>query len=413
MKHINKFVGASVLVLLSLTTLNSCKNNDDSPSASSGAYGVALRAQGGSGTSSDYILQTNSLMQGEISAVGTGIEQPGWCYYMESGNALFSINYGDEGTTAYQMNDKGQLIQRGKFWVDRLDCIGDVDGTHKVGIGAPWGGGSFDCEIMVIDANKVAISSRRTDQLYRISAADTLNKWPSGATTVDKKVFVAFYPLGGASWLTPIMDTAYMSIYEYPSLKYVKTIKDTRTGPIGVYGSVPSVLKTETGDIYTFSSNSIAYGFSQTGKPSGILRVKNGETEFDQDYFLNFEEKFDGKVVMGCYIGNGKALVRYISLADDALATPGGWTAYTLTNAIFELAIVDLEAQTVTKVSDVPKHGGGFARGIYVENGKAYLSIVSSVTNEVRVYEIDPATATGKKGALVKGSELPFIYKFK
>lgn len=402
----------SAFALLSLTTFNSCKNNDDAPSASSGAYALAFRAQGSSTSTADFILQTNSLMDGKISAVGKGIEQPGWCYYMESGKSLFSINYGDEGTTAYQMNGNGQLVEKGSFWVDRLDCNGSFDDTHAIGIGAPYNGGSYDCEIMIIDANKVAISSRKTDQLYRMSAADTLNKWPSGAIGVDNKVFISFYPLDGDTWETPIMDTAYVSIYEYPSLKYIKTIKDTRTCPIGTYGNVPCILKTETGDVYTFSFNSLSYGYTETGKPSGILRIKNGETEFDPGYFLNFEETFDAKVTFCKYIGNGKALVRYISLADDASAQIGYWEAYERSNSVFDMAIVDLETQTITKVADLPKHSGGFGYGVFIENGKAYLPIVSAVTNEVRIYEIDPATATAKPGALVEGLDIPFITRF-
>lgn len=412
MKHINKTLTKGLILALACAALGACKKKDEAAPATGVAspYVLSLRAPGNDG-STDYVLQTNSLMDGEISAVGKGIEQPGWCYYMQSNNSYFSINYGDEGTRAYGLNSAGGLSDIGSFWVDRLDLTGDFDDSHVFGVGAPWGGGSFDCELMIIDAKKVAISSRKTDQIYRISDKDTLNKWPSGAVGVGNNIFLAFYPLGGKSWKTPITDTAYMTLYEYPSLKYLKTIKDTRTGPIGVYGNQPSVLKTETGDIYTFSSNSIAYGMSETGKPSGILRVRNGDTEFDKNYFLDFESQFKGKIVMGSYLGGGKALVRYISLTDDANAKPGNWDAFKLTNYLFELAIVDLEAKTITKVKDVPKHAGGFARAPFVENGKAYMSIVSDT--EVRIYEIDPATATGKKGALVKGNEVPFIYKFK
>lgn len=410
MKHVNKIAVKAFVLAFACATLGACKKKDETPSAFSGDYGVALRVETTDGTA-DYIVQTNSIMDGEISAEGTGIEQPGWCYYMGSNNSLFSINYGDEGTKAYIMNSDDALQEKGSFWVDRLDMTGDFDDSHVVGVGAPWGGGSFDCELMIIDADKVAITSRKTDQIYRMSATDTLNKWPSGAVGNGNNIFLAFYPLGGVSWKTPITDTAYLNIYEYPTLKYVKTIKDTRSGPIGIYGSQPCIFKTENGDIYTFSSNSIAYGQSETGNPSGILRVKNGATEFDPTYFLDFEDKFAGRIVMGAYLGGGKALVRYISVTEDNAAPVGGWAGFSLTNYLFNMAIVDLETQTVTQVQNLPKHAGGFCRPVYVENGKGYLSIVSAT--EARIYEIDPTTATAKKGALIKGNEVPFIYKFK
>lgn len=409
MKHINKIATKALVLILACAVLGACKKKDESPSNVTGAYSLALRVPVTDGTA-DYILQTNSLMDGEISAVGNGIEQPGWCYYMRSNNSLFSINYGDEGTRAYVMNSSGTLQEKGTFWVDRLDCTGDFDDSHVFGVGAPWGGGTFDCEIMIIDADKVAITSRKTDQIYRSSVKDSLNKWPSGAVGNGNNIFLAFYPVVGATWETPITDTAYMTIYEYPSLKYVKTIKDTRTGPIGIYGSQPCIFKTENGDIYTFSSNSIAYGQSKAGKPSGILRVKNGATEFDQDYFFDFETKFGKRLVMGAYLGGGKALVRYISVTDDNATTPGGWAGFSLQNYFFDMAIVDLASQTMTPVQGLPKHAGGFCRNVFTENGKAYISIVSAT--EARIYEIDPISSTAKKGALIKGNEVPFIYKF-
>ena len=73
-----------------------------------------------------------------------------------------------------------------------------------------------------------------------------------------------------------------------------KIIYDERTSPIGVNGHSTGIEQTENGDIYSFSTSALSAGFTLATKPSGILRIKNGETEFDQDYFFNVEEATNG-----------------------------------------------------------------------------------------------------------------------
>lgn len=399
---------AAALISLSVS---SCKKDTggDGTEGKDSTYVVSVRTGDDDGTT-DYVLATQSIMDGEISVDGVGIEQPGWNYYFANNNIFFSINYGEEGTIAYVLGDDKKLKEKGRFWVEALDCMGAAEDGNMVGIGAPWGGGSYDCELMVIDADDISVSSRRFDRLYVMSASDTLNKWPTGAIVRGDKLYVSFYPLDGESWDTPIMDTAYVSIFKYPSLEYVKTIKDTRTAPIGMYGSVSSIIKTENGDIYSISPASLGAGYTKTGNPSGLLRIKNNEDKFDESYFLNFEtSSIHAKVIMLQYIANNKALIRYIPLTTDA-ALPM-WAYYSQAASVTKLAIIDLNTSAITPITDIPDHSHGYARNIFVENGKAYYSITSSVTNEARIYEIDPVTATAKKGALIKGLEAPLIYK--
>jgi len=415
MTLLHKSTLSTMALVICLSATFSCKKKSSSEEtiapipAGSSRYAVSVRVQGTGETTADYVLTTDNIMSGEISVVGKGIEQPGWCYYMGNGNNLFSINYGEEGTRAYSLGGTEKLVEKGKFWVDRLDCMGKVDENYSIGIGAPWGGGSYDCELMVVDVNKVAISSRRTHYLYKSSPDDKLNKWPTGAIARDGKIYVPFYPLDGPTWETPIMDTAYVSVYKYPTLEYITTIKDPRGAPIGMYGSVPSIVMTENKDIYTISPNAYVAGYTKTGNPSSILRIKNGEDKFDTSYFFNFEEQMNAKLVMINYIGNNKALIRYTLSSNDN--SDRVWGLYSISLPFCKLAIVDLVTKEVKPITDIPDHGSGYAGGAFMENGKAYISITSSIAGEVRVYEIDPATATAKKGAVVKGLEAPLIYK--
>jgi len=394
----------------SATLLSSCGTDDsDGPgTVETSSYVFSLRAQGSANESADYLITHEDLLSGDITAVGSGIEQLGWCHLAYADDTFFSISYDGNECTAYTLQD-GVFLEKGKFAFERMDCLSSGEDDNLVAIGAPWGGGSLNCSIQIIDTDDVSIEKKVITPLYSMSATDTLNKWPSSVVVRDNKLFVSFYPLAGSTWETPIMDTAYVSIYSYPGLELEKTIKDTRTGPIGYYGSSPALLSAENGDIYTLSTNSAAAGFTQPGLASGILRINNGETEFDDSYLFDFEAASGGKKLLtGVYVGNGKAVARVVAV-EESFDEDFIWEAFDVTSPICKLVVLDLASKTVTDIAEVPLHGGQYRTPFLVEDGKVYVSINDGT--EAYLYEIDAATATAVKGAKIIGSEAQAIYK--
>lgn len=386
-----------------------CSDDDNAGNTGSGDYLVSLRTQGTEGTT-DYVLRAESLLEGTISAEGKGIEQISWCYYQTFANSLFSISYAaPEGNEAiaYSLNANGELYERGKFGFERLDCSGLADGNNMVGIGAPHSkpNGTSN-RIMIIDGEKIMISANKEHNMYTKYKSGDINEWPTGAVVRGSKLYIPFYPIDGPLWQTPITDTCYVNIYNYPSLEFVSTIKDTRMGPVGTYGSTPAVIKTENGDIYMLSSCALATGFTTSMKNSAILRMKNGQDTFDADYYFDFQTATDARIVHGSYVGNGKALVRYIPNESNT----GQWVAMDPAASNCKLAIVDLVNKTITDVTGVPLHGSN-GMPFYYEDGKAIVPITSTAANEVRIYAIDLTTGVATKGALVEGAELPLISK--
>lgn len=360
----------------------------------------------------DYIVYADSLNGGAISATGTGIEQGGWSYYYKAGDTYLAFDYTNSIATGYRFNDKNELKQAGQFAFERMDLFGDAPDGNAVGIGAPWGGGSYDCKIQIIDGQDVSISKSQTTPIYdKVFYEGTqLNAWPTSTWVDGGKLYVAFYSvLGGEEWLTPSTDTAYVSVYSYPGLQYESTFKDTRTGPIGYYSSQPCVLTDENGDRYTLSSASIAAGFTQSTKPSGILKIRKGTQAFDEDYFFNVEE-LGYRVMGGAYVGNGIVVARVISAELDATLPP--WAAFSVADApIHNIAVLDLNAKTLKIVEEIPLHGGQYLSPFLIEDGKVWASITSS-KSEAFVYQIDPATAKGTKGARIEGSEIQAFFRY-
>ena len=87
---------------------------------------------------------------------------------------------------------------------------------------------------------------------------------------------------------------------------------DDRTANIGANGFTTGLIKADNGDLYSYSCGAVYGRFcSGINKAIGILRIKSGQTEFDETYFLNIEEKTNGgKIFWFDYVGNGKALAR-------------------------------------------------------------------------------------------------------
>lgn len=403
---------ASVSVLLA--GMAGCKK-DDGASETQEGYAVLLRTA--TDPSADYVLTTNDLMSGSISSTGTGYEQAGWSYMVKASDTYIAIDYTNNIATGYRVQE-GLLSEVSQFAYERLDCFGPAPDGKAIGIGAPWGGGSFDCEIQVIDGSTVGFSNSITTPIYApIHNGTQINSWPTACWVQSGKLYVPFYPLIGDTWETPQTDTAYVTVYSYPDLEYETTFKDTRTGPIGYYSGQPCVIEDENGNHYTFSSTSSAAGFTQSTKPAGILKINSGATSFDSNYFFD-TEALGYKVLGGKYVGNGIVVARVISTTMDGIVP--AWAAFQAggTSApACNIAIVDLNAKTITPVADVPNHGGQYLTPFLLEDGKVYTSITIGAAadgayQEAWIYEIDPTSATATQGARIEGFEVQAMYKY-
>ena len=368
-------------------------------------YIVGVQSQGASEDFSDYLLAEDDLMSGEINPEGKGIEQTGWRYMTAAGNTVFSIGYyADNNAIGYRLNQQGELVEAGRFVFETtLDVLNPVDENTLLALEVPRKGFA-DRVFHKIDVNAIAIQEKVATRIYE-NKADSLVAWPTALVVRDNKLFVPFYTLHArGDFSTPSTDTAYVAVYNFPEMTFDKYIKDTRIGPLGIYGNANGLIETESGDLYGYSAASFASGFTTQQRHSGIVRIKAGATEFDPNYLFDFEEATGGnKLNFFAYVGNGKAVGRMV--VDDSQL----WGAFNVVNPICKLVIIDLEAQAVTEVSDVPLHGGQYATPPLVENGKVYMNI--STATDAHIYEIDPATATAKKGAAVKAVEAKGIFR--
>lgn len=395
-----------ILAIFSMMLFSACEQAEDiDQNVGEDRYVIHLRV-GSSGETADYILTSDSIMEGVISSEGKGIEQIGWRYSANTRKTLLSIGYYDDNNAiAYSLDENAQLYEKGKFAFETtLDQFShEIENGKLVAMQVPRAGFS-ERVFYHIDADNVQVLSKSPTRIYE-NKKDSLVAWPTAIVLRDDKLFVPFYTLhSNGTFATPSTDTAFVAVYNYPDLDFVQYIKDTRMGPIGIYGNRNGIIKAENGDMYAYSAATQACGFTTQQKNSGVLRINNGEMEFDENYFFDVEGQTGGhKLVYFEYAGNGLAIARLIT--DDSA---GLWTYYGSAD-VCKLVVLDLINKSITDIDGVPYHRGQYAP-MLVEDGKVYVNITTS--DDAHIYEIDPANASAKKGAEIQGKEIQNLVKF-
>ena len=350
----------------------------------------------------NYVWGFDSLdefMTGTIDMTGKGIEQAG--SFVPVANTMFALSTDAQGSAPYYLNSVSALIAGPRVFIESSFAHGVTDDDKLIMVGASWDGTATDNELIVYDPTKQAIVARKFDNF---KTTDELFDFPTAVTVSNGKVYVSVFSrkkdwlaAGGTS-----QNNAWIRVYDYPSLNFVKRIEDTRATSAGMYYTGTGIIRTDAGNVYTFSSNSIAAGFDApvAGKKSTILRINKGATEFDASYSFDIESSSLGGKVLAAYpIGGEKAYIVYLPTAEDTLSWGFLFDLYK-----FKSAIIDLPSKKITPVTGLPEHGGDYYFGVgslYVEDGNAYKAF--KTLEEVRIYKINLSTGVATAGAKVVG----------
>jgi len=396
MKTIN--VKNLLAIMLMSVTLFSCSSDDSSDDGTIPGSKYVLGYQTET-WNTNYMYSFDSLdelMTGTVDMTGKGIEQGG--SYIPLANTMFACDNEVEGAAPYYLNAASQLIAGNRVFIESTYAYGVTDDNKLLIIGASWDGTSTDNELIVYDAEKQAITNRKFNNF---STAAGRFDFPTGVTVSNGKIYVSVFNRD-KDWNME-QSKAYIRIYDYPSLTFVKRIEDPRTTAVGMYYTNTGIIRTESGNVYTFSSNALSagYEFPEANKKSGILRINKGASEFDSSYFFDISaSSLNGKVIAAYPLGGEKAYIVYIPTADDT----EHWGFLNHVSYKFKSAIVDLSSKKITPVTGLPGHAGDSYYGVgslYYEDGFAYKAFVTN--EEVRFYKINIETGAATAGAKVTG----------
>ncbi len=376
--------------------------------ATGGRYVLGLGVSSSNATSY-YLVTAADLMKGTISSIGNGVEQTGYRDFQQGGQTIFSIGgLGIAEANGFTLDADGKWQKKGNFVFDAsLNGFEQVDSETMLGVEfpkTPQDGDVFKFYTVPID--KVSITRTLSHPVTQLGDDVTADNWPSftGMRISGDKVYLTYYLMHPVSYATPLTDRIWVAVYSYPGLEYIATLTDKRVGPAGAFNTNCGILSDEKGDLYTMSATAKGNGFTQSSLPAGFLRIKKGETAFDETYYFDFEKATGGyKPAHIKYIGNGLAFAEVTTRKD---ADTDLWS-----DAALKLYIVDLYNQTAKEVDGAPVHNGQGARSFTALVEEPYVYLPITLADGTFVYRTHIADATAEKGAEVQATFVGGLFK--
>lgn len=210
---------------------------------------------------------------------------------------------------------------------------------------------------------------------------------------------------------TQYPDYAYVAIYSGDNFSETPVIAST--DKIGFASGrmrsqyYQTIWAAGNGDLYVFSpgfgrltTSSDDLKRVQGQLPSGVMRIKAGETAFDESYYVNLEE-----------IGNRHPVYRCWHITEDyfllqmytqGLQSKGEYTT--------ELAVFKGDEKKFTVVTGLPDESeiSSFGNIPFCEGGFIYMP-VSTTTGHPALYKIDPKTAVAAKGITIAAESVSAV----
>lgn len=349
-------------------------------------------------------------MTGTISPVGNGLPLDGYRDYAQGNNTVFALGgLGVVNVNGITQDASGQLTVSGSATFERAaDDIQQIDNNQMLALEYPSKANGSNARWYFVDINSKAITKNYSTALAPLVAGGD-NPVYSGMVVRGNQLFVSNLHFD-VSYNTNHVDTNYVAVYTYPEIKFERLLTDTRTGPTGAWQTKNGLFRTESGDIYAMSSSNISNGYSKSTKPGGFLRIKNGETAFDQSYFFN-TDKLGGKISHIKYIGNGLIFATISTITTQTATDRWG-------DKSLKMAIIDVVNQKITDVKlaggtvNALLHNGNGGRSfpVLIDGTTVYYPITTA-DGATNVYRIDVPTATATKGATIQGTFVGGVFK--
>ncbi|WP_268121703.1 DUF4374 domain-containing protein [Roseivirga pacifica] len=392
------------VVALFALSITACEESDDTnpdDSTLEHPFVVSMAVQGSDNTFTYYTVPFEDVMTGSLSALGEGIEQPGYYDFTQIDETIFSIGGLDDVNVVGINYSGGKLTQIGDVsFTNSISDIVEADDNSLVAVEM-----SSDSDVVTfhrVDLNSVSVIETVNNPTSDLT--DELGTSYAGMRVSNGHLYLAYYVSSPDTWETPFTDQAEVAVYSYPEFEFEGIMTDDRVGPIGGFNVKSGLISDENGDVYAVSHTNPANGYSQSTQPAGILKINAGETEFDEDYFLSFDELTEGKTAAHLvYLGNGKAFAEFNM---DAREEQARWS-----DGPLQSAIIDLNNQTVEFITDIPQHAGDGRRLALLQDGNTLYRCIPE-DNGIYIYKIDLNTLTATKGALVEANFVAGIFRF-
>lgn len=406
----------------------------------------------------NYLLTSDSIDSGIVSTVNNGLTTESGTYWVNWNNQYLyrlAYNQGNAGiSSSYELNAEGKVVERDlTYEIKRFTSYGiyknfiittstgslgqelaDEFGYLPKGIAASYL--NVNTETFTTNQNTLLAENYLENGEYVTLAGltESGNKIYSGVIPMGLSQFgvkanngqYVIYPelvktesggsgsgayvAGELQW-SQYPNECWVAIYNNETLQNPKLIKTNKISfPAGRNRSqyYQTTWTADNGDVYVFSPSYAKTYTAQVQKttlPAGVVRIKAGTEEFDNNYYANLEALSGGKSFLRCWYMGGD---NFLMLMYDRPLTETGFTAN-------QLAIFNVSSKSLTYVSGTPEASNvaGFGNTPYIENNNAYIAISTLDGQQPAIYKINGATATATKGISVNAESVSSVGKLK
>jgi len=383
--------------------LASCSDTNTAVPENPGNYILTVSPAASTGVA-DYLLTASDLDRGTITTAGNGVEQDGtYRYYVTHNGKFFSMLYGQGNpgaVTAYDIQN-GKLNKLTNFQTETVQAFAPVNDDlllFKISRSLTAPTSSW----YKVNTNTLTITAEGTMNTLDLTQVGELAHF-TWLKQVGTKVFAPYQTINDRNFNTKYPDQASIAIFNYADMKLEKVITDKRASFIGKYFQ-DGLSVQENGDIYGFSpAAATTDGKLSSTKPSAILKIKSGTTEFDQSYFFDVETASGGmSITSWLYVGNNTYIVIAAAKAEKTSGFPAGKRlgivnvvdkTYKPVSGMPDLATINL----LTTNNYTPKDGKTGYIGVNLTDGTSYI------------YKIDASTQTATRGLTVEGGTVTAV----
>lgn len=380
----------SIMLLTIVAVISSCKPGSKVDPDVKVNYAIAT--VGGAYPSQTTYIQGLSDLGTTHLTTSNATELANWGQMWTYKNMMFVTRFGAPATMfKYTFDAKGKAVESGKIVVPGANTFSTLQFVDDHKAYASVAGGL--ARLVVFDPTAFQITGEVN--LGAIQKPNAKSVWYLGAAVRDSLLYwgVNYSDATGASF-----DTAYVAVINMKKNTVMRLLADPRTCMIFSGGGASSGFTMDTnGDIYVMGFGSSASSNPAAHAPSGVLRIKNGESEFDPSYFFDLRSAI-GNDCMGLYhFGNQLAFTCRMEDEKDP------WE-YINNKPNYKFYRIDLRSATsFGAVEGLPKVFGSSATLIRKFDDEHLLMNVSA-ENEKAIYEYNITTGSIRKKFTMDGT---------
>ncbi len=379
-KRLKTFI--AVTIMSSFIWSSCSKDEDPINQQASGKMNYALITQAGNyPNNTSYFQGLENLNKDHIDNSRAKEFLQGSLLYEYKGGAIISFVGQPATMTRYTFNDRGETIAGNSIkdpagrnftslcFVDEHDAY-----AGTVGTGGEYKVIRFDPSSMQ-KKGEVDISMIKKPGIPTIYIQQIIKR--------GNKLYMGVYY---EKDFNPAIDEAVVAIVDIATQKVEKVISDGRTSRIFIGSNEGAFALMPNGDLYVM-------GYGTAAKPSGILRIKNNEDNFDPNYFMNLNQLTGGVCRNLFPYSDTKAVTVRIENPNDE---------WELNGPNYRYYIIDIVNQTVTgKINGLPVVYG--ANPAFLKKiGNEWL-LNAALDGTSTVYSFNPSTETVQKKFTVDG----------